>query len=205
MSFFKPMTFFHTNRSCSSFWNIFGLSRRPHFKMTTLGFSILLARISCHWKPPKENLLCMTLHRLGHCDSYVFSLVLETLMATAVNTGSSILEPPSPFVFLLRIWEGWCFYEHTSRADISTYRHMELWCRRLGVVTRMKELDSSCLQRLRTRRLPFKVPRAKLIECHIGAMEEPKLNKCDHNATHVKKKHLRKQESSYAMVLISIA
>ena len=70
------------------------------------GQDICRAATRGEWKLPKHVLVCMTLHhllrsaqlntlmnRLGHAESYSFSLELETALATALEEASSVLTP----------------------------------------------------------------------------------------------------------------
>ncbi len=72
----------------------------------SIGQDICRAATNSEWKLPKHILLCITLrhmfrsaqlttmlNRFGHCESYTFSLELETAIANAVQETSSVLSP----------------------------------------------------------------------------------------------------------------
>lgn len=74
--------------------------------VSSLGQDICHAATRGKWKLPKHILVCMTLrhlfrsaqlntlmNRLGHAESYSFSLELETALATALQDTSSVLTP----------------------------------------------------------------------------------------------------------------
>lgn len=84
----------------------------------SIGQDICRAATNGSWKLPKHILLCMTLrhlyrseklitllNRMGHCESYSFSLELETAIAEAIEETSTLLssqiirQPEAPAVF----------------------------------------------------------------------------------------------------------
>ena len=71
---------------------------------SSIGQDICRAATRARWKLPKHILVCMTLrhlfrsaklstliNKLGHAESYSFSLELETTLATALDDASGIL------------------------------------------------------------------------------------------------------------------
>ena len=79
-------------------------SGRAERLMLSIGQDLCRAVSNGEWKLPKHILLCMTLrhlyrskqlvtilNRLGHCESYMFSLELETAVAVALEQTSSLL------------------------------------------------------------------------------------------------------------------
>ena len=87
------------NRSLAS-------SEKTERLVSSLGQDLCRAATKGEWKLPKHILVCMTLrhlfrsaqlstlmNRLGHAESYSFSLELETALATALEEASSDLTP----------------------------------------------------------------------------------------------------------------
>jgi len=91
---------------------------KAHRLVNSIGQDICRAATSSQWKHPKHMLMCMTLrhlfrseklitllNRMGHSESYSFSLELETALAQAVRETSSFLStqiirsPNAPSVF----------------------------------------------------------------------------------------------------------
>ena len=81
-------------------------SERTDRLVSSIGQDLCRAATSGQWKLPKHILVCMTLrhlfrssqlntlmNRLGHAESYSFSLELETALASALDEASSILTP----------------------------------------------------------------------------------------------------------------
>ncbi|XP_068203606.1 uncharacterized protein [Palaemon carinicauda] len=82
------------------------LSEKTERLVSSLGQDICRAATKGEWKLPKHILVCMTLrhlfrsaqlntlmNRLGHAESYSFSLELETALATALAEATSVLSP----------------------------------------------------------------------------------------------------------------
>ncbi len=93
-------------------------SSRAQRLVLSIGQDICRAATNGEWKLPKHVLICMTLrhlfrseklitffNRMGHCESYSFSLELETALAKAIEETSSVLStsiirnPDAPSVF----------------------------------------------------------------------------------------------------------
>lgn len=81
-------------------------SERTNRLVSSIGQDLCRAATRGQWKLPKHILVCMTLrhlfrsaklstlmNRLGHAESYSFSLELETALATALDEASSLLSP----------------------------------------------------------------------------------------------------------------
>jgi len=94
------------------------VTSRAHRLVHSIGQDICRAATNGEWKLPKHLLICMTmrhlfrseqlvtlLNRMGHSESYSFSLELETAIAQAVEKTSSFLstqivrDPDAPSVF----------------------------------------------------------------------------------------------------------
>lgn len=86
--------------------NSVSLSEKTDRLVSSLGQDICRAATRGKWKLPKHILVCMTLrhlfrsaqlntlmNRLGHAESYSYSLELETALATALEQASSVLTP----------------------------------------------------------------------------------------------------------------
>ena len=97
-------------KNLTSFLNILlagkasGLSTQKNRIVSSIGQDICRSITNSQWKLPKHILLCMTLrhlfrskelltlvNRFGHCESHSFSLELETAIARAVKSSSSLV------------------------------------------------------------------------------------------------------------------
>ena len=95
-----------------------GLSTQKNRIISSIGQDICRSITNSQWKLPKHILLCMTLrhlfrskelltllNRFGHCEGHSFSLELETTVARAVESSSSLVSsqiirrPLGPSVF----------------------------------------------------------------------------------------------------------
>ena len=86
--------------------NLIGKSNRTERLISSIGQYLRHASTRGQWKLHKHILVCMTLrhlfrsaqlntlmNRLGHAESYSFSLELETALAVALDEASSLLTP----------------------------------------------------------------------------------------------------------------
>ena len=187
--------------------------------VTSLGQDILRAVTKGHWKLPKHILLCMTLrhlfrskelvtmiNRFGHCDSYVFSLELETAIATAVNTCSSVLtsqivlQPPAPSVFHSE-FDNFDVFISTLEGQTSAHTAHGIMMQEVGNGKENMGTGQLLPSAPRTRILTFNVPQAELPECYVGTRKNPNYP-CKHNAIIGGKEALEKARKVHLIWLL---
>lgn len=174
---------------------------RMHRLVISIAQDICRASTNGTWKLPKHILMSISLRhlfrskslitllcRLGHCESYSFSLELETALAEAAMKSSSLLSTqicknPSPDSVFHSEFDNFdqLINDLTGKGSVHTAHGIMI--QELGTTDELPSGETESAPRSKRRSLDV-IPRPILPDCYVNKKKSPKMTIIHHSLPH---------------------